>query len=368
MSEKLVFHSVAEIFPLMTDTEFANLCADILQNGLREEIWTHDDQIIDGRNRYNACLQTGVEPRFRAWHGTGSLVAFVVSLNLHRRHLSESQRAMVGARIATMRQGERSDLLPDGGRLSQTDAAHLLNVSVRSVSRAAKVLDEGVQGLTDMVEAGELSVATASAIAAQPKGKQIRLIKKEKNKIVSYASNLKVERTLKKARTTHDICLICNPIPKDEIPQARFVAFLQVLARRVPGNFSRYIYSVVEEIEELEVADIVRDDFEKILSAIDAGYQHEADIARYTGLDRKLLKEHLKSLEDYEKIETVPQGGKTIMARGASKQLWQRKPIKNQVGKNNDGEDEDEFSPSTKFTGNPMPQSFQPRERLGRRP
>ena len=42
------------------------------------------------------------EPTFREWSGEGSLVAFVVSLNLHRRHLDESQRAMVAAKIANM--------------------------------------------------------------------------------------------------------------------------------------------------------------------------------------------------------------------------------------------------------------------------
>ena len=81
------FHSVANIFPMMSAEEFAALKADIQTNGLREPIWLHDNQIIDGRNRYNACEAVGVEPRFREWDGKGSLVAFVVSLNLVRRRL-----------------------------------------------------------------------------------------------------------------------------------------------------------------------------------------------------------------------------------------------------------------------------------------
>ena len=60
---------------------------------------------------------------FIMWDSEGSVVAFVVSLNLHRRHLNESQRALVAAKIANMRQGERTDLSPLGERLSQDDAA-----------------------------------------------------------------------------------------------------------------------------------------------------------------------------------------------------------------------------------------------------
>ena len=49
----------------------------------------------------------------------------------------------VAAKIATMRQGKRTDLSPLGERLSQGQAAELLNVGKHSVERVKKVLDEG---------------------------------------------------------------------------------------------------------------------------------------------------------------------------------------------------------------------------------
>ena len=83
------FHPVAEIFPLMQGEQYDKLVQDIRENGLQESIWMHpDERIIDGRNRYRACLDAGVEPRFRTWEGEGSLIRFIVSLNLHRRHLT----------------------------------------------------------------------------------------------------------------------------------------------------------------------------------------------------------------------------------------------------------------------------------------
>lgn len=104
------FHEVANIFPMMQGEEFDALKADIDTNGLREPIWLHQDgRIIDGRNRYLACCDLGIEPQYRTWNGAGSLVAFVVSLNLHRRHLTPMQRAGVAVDILPMLEAEAKE-------------------------------------------------------------------------------------------------------------------------------------------------------------------------------------------------------------------------------------------------------------------
>ena len=64
------------------------LVADIKENGLIMPIETYQGKIIDGRNRYKACLEASVEPEFNEWNGKGSLISHVVSLNLNRRHLT----------------------------------------------------------------------------------------------------------------------------------------------------------------------------------------------------------------------------------------------------------------------------------------
>ena len=88
------FHPAANIFPLMQGEAFESLVADIRAHGQHEPIWLFNGKIIDGRNRYRACLEAGVEPKFRQYDGTEEwLVQFILSANLERRHLTSDQRA-----------------------------------------------------------------------------------------------------------------------------------------------------------------------------------------------------------------------------------------------------------------------------------
>ena len=207
------FHETAAIFPMMTGAEFAALVADIKANGLREPIWTWNGQIIDGRNRFNACQEAGIKPSFQEWNGQGSLVAFIVSLNLHRRHLDESQRALVGARIKPMfeaeakeRQGQRTDIranLPEGGR-ARDDAAAAVNVSSRSVESASKVLREGGPELIKALEAGTISVSAAATIADAPKPEQAEIVARGTDEILAVARRLKREKKERLAVARHE--------------------------------------------------------------------------------------------------------------------------------------------------------------------
>ena len=87
------FHVVTELFPLMSGVAFEELAADIKKNGLREPILCDaEGSILDGRNRYRACLQAGVEPRFVEWKGEGALPELALSLNLYGTWTSRSAR------------------------------------------------------------------------------------------------------------------------------------------------------------------------------------------------------------------------------------------------------------------------------------
>jgi hypothetical protein len=157
--QRVEFHPIANIFPLMEGEAFEALCSDIKENGLREPIILHEGKVLDGRNRWRACEREGVKPWTGAFNGSDPL-AYVVSLNLHRRHLNESQRAMVAERIANMRRGDNPQIC---GLVSQPQAAEMLQVSERSIQSAAKVRRQGTPDLAAAVERGEVAVSTAAS-------------------------------------------------------------------------------------------------------------------------------------------------------------------------------------------------------------
>jgi N6-adenosine-specific RNA methylase IME4 len=157
-------HPAANLFPMLPDAELASLAYDIKENGLREPVIMFGAHLLDGRNRWRACELAGVEPKLRDWSGTQEqALRYGISLNLNRRHLDESQRAMVAARVADMRQGERRDL-QQICRTSQTDAASLLSVAARSVGDARKVIDKGTPELAAAVDSGKVAVSAAALL------------------------------------------------------------------------------------------------------------------------------------------------------------------------------------------------------------
>ena len=166
-------HELANIFPMLGDEELKELCADIDKNGLAEPITVYEGKILDGRNRWMACTTLGIEPKTIEYTGNDPL-AFVLSKNLHRRHLTTSQRAMIADELASMRQGERTDKEPcrNSGKVGQEEAAKRLNVSRDSVQQARKIRTEAIPDVAEAVKSGKLSVNGAVKLADAPPEEQ----------------------------------------------------------------------------------------------------------------------------------------------------------------------------------------------------
>ena len=213
--KKYDYHLAACIFPAMDDEALQGLAEDIRVNGLKNPIELWHDAIIDGRNRSLACIIAGVPPRYVEVQ-VDDPVAYVLSKNLHRRHLTESQRAMVAARVKDMyeesaknRQGERTDLADDDLMMWECRCGHMnsphdeecgschfveqaemlvnmvenlppsygkardkageaVGVSGKSVDFAEKVIESGNDDLIKAVDSGKIKVSKAAKIAALP--------------------------------------------------------------------------------------------------------------------------------------------------------------------------------------------------------
>jgi hypothetical protein len=168
---RLSQHPISAAFPAMGDAEFASLVNNIKVNGQKLPITVYDDQVLDGWHRYQACQQLRIAPKLEDFAG-GDPVSFVLSLNLERRHLTDSQRAMVAAKLANLDHGgdrKRAIKSPHGDlKVTQAEAATRLKVKKRSVERAKAVLKHGTPALVNDVETGKVPVATAAKQVKAP--------------------------------------------------------------------------------------------------------------------------------------------------------------------------------------------------------
>lgn len=223
-------HPFADLFPMLDAADSAELRADIAAHGLRDLVTLYDGQILDGRNRFRALMdiaklgmtykgraltevdlhddvmpavELGSGHFFRRFRGSeAEALEYVLSKNLHRRHLNEAQRALVAANLATLGQGrpaaEKTRQLAD---LSQGEAAERLHVSERSIQRAAVVRDHGVSELNAAVQRGELAISTAAQLARLPADEQARLIREaaDPKALAKVAKEFRAEKQAAKA-------------------------------------------------------------------------------------------------------------------------------------------------------------------------
>jgi N6-adenosine-specific RNA methylase IME4 len=259
------FHPLSELFPLMQDREFDELVADVKANGLREPIWTYEGQILDGRNRWRACEAAQLAHRpMRAYEGDDP-VSFVVSLNLHRRHLDESQRALVAARIATLPLGANQHTA-SANLPTQAEAADMLKVSERTVRTARRVVDEGAPELVSAVEGGRVSVSAAADVAELPKEEQRQIVAKGEREILEAAKQIRAKKSEeRRAERVERVAAMANPSPS--LPTQRYPViyadppwryeFAESESRAIENQ---YPTMTLDEIRGLDVAGMSTDD------------------------------------------------------------------------------------------------------------
>ena len=223
------FHEIANIFPMMTGDDYNALKDDIAANGLIESVVIYEGKILDGRNRYRACkdLDFGLTTMGVDTYDGDDPFGYVISKNLHRRHLNTTQRAVIAARLVTMPVGRNWNNSANlQNKISQPEASEMLNVSTRSLASVNEVM-EGAPDLLPAMESGEMTV-----------NKAIQTMRKRE--VVADLESIEIQEA-KAIEGVYDVIVIDPPWPMEKIE--RNVAPQQV-------SFE-YPTMSIEEIKEL---------------------------------------------------------------------------------------------------------------------
>jgi ParB-like chromosome segregation protein Spo0J len=114
-------HPLSKLFPPISEENFGKLAVDIKLNGLHQPIVRYQGQILDGNNRYRACELVKIAPKFTEFTGDDAAARnYVISANIHRRHLSPDQRRDIIAALLKADPGQSNRLIADTAKASHT--------------------------------------------------------------------------------------------------------------------------------------------------------------------------------------------------------------------------------------------------------
>ena len=259
------FHSLADVFPMMEEADLRQLAYDIEKNGQKETIKVWQGKIVDGRNRYKACLLRDVDPKFEELTFEPTL-EYVCGLNIQRRHLNETQRAWIAAKLAKVH------------ICTQAGGAKMMNVSVRSVLNASSIMKDAIPEISEEVAKGRISAST---------GEKISKLDADTQKSIS---RLKPKQMLKAAR-------LAKQTKEDPAPRTHIIKFT------VTEEEFRLINNAVKRIG-------TPDTQEELIREALLGYCHNAYPASIKDLKRPFQmkrsysnKDHMPGKNGYSKYE-----------------------------------------------------------------
>ena len=196
-------HRLAAYFPIMEGEKFDKFVEDIKLNGQLEPIVTFKGEILDGVNRFKACQFLGIEPMFKEYKGADPL-HYVISVNVHRRHLSESQLGIISNEMlpefekeAKKRQGNYSgttgpevDTLvidSEGFARAREQVAKEFGIGGRTVGRAKRIMEKASPEKVELIKRGKESLFSVD------KELKIEAEKERKEKAISEGRTQKTE-------------------------------------------------------------------------------------------------------------------------------------------------------------------------------
>ena len=258
-------HPLAEMFPPLSKEEFDDLCIDIRTYGLRDAISVYQEQILDGRHRYQACVLEGIEPRYDYLPDDTNPMSYVISTNLLRRHLTDSQRHAVAVDMSMWS-------APGGDRKSENHSSNSMNDFPTQIE-AAKILSVGLEGIYKAKQVKQKSAKLFDAVksgiisthdAYKAKNYDSDVVKQAVESIKSGDSDTiaKYVAKLKQANVIEQLSAQNTQLQGDKIypvlladPPWKY-DFSTTLNRAIENQ---YPTMTVDELKQLPVGDIAHD-------------------------------------------------------------------------------------------------------------
>ena len=206
----------AAMLPLMTEEEFAELQQSIEEDGLRNAIKLNaQEKVVDGRNRFLACLACDIEPTFE--YSEIDDVKEVDIQNFKRRNMEPGRRAIYYLRLhglpedsavlkaadpapeAAKTEGKsKADRKPGaasttmvatGPKKTREEAAKEAGVAVRTLQQATNVMKHAEPEIQDAVASGDIPVSAGEAIATLPPEEQREIVNAGSSAEITQAAN-----------------------------------------------------------------------------------------------------------------------------------------------------------------------------------
>lgn len=242
-------HPAADLLPAMSTEEFASLKVDIAGNGLRQPIVLHLGTVLDGRHRLRACKELGVEPLFVDFDG-GDPIAFVLSSNVHRRHLTASQRAAVAVEAETMFKAQAEKRQRAAGPRS---AAKRIGKTVTPKREEASDGGEAIGQAAKAVGASRTTAAKAKAVKkAAPE--KFEAIKRGEVTVDAAAKQVAAERAAAVEKSMEKAVRAMVPGAAEDIDRARLKATYSKHMTGVGGLLALDPKKVAEVLDDLDLS------------------------------------------------------------------------------------------------------------------
>ena len=174
-------HPLTEVFADIETgvDDYKELQRSIELIGQQQPIILYEGKVLDGMTRQMICISNKIKPVYEDYKGSDPL-AYLISVNYARRHLSTSHKAIIGARLVNTQRGGKAGVSSNVQDctlvVDRKKAAQIVNTSPRSVSKGSKVINQGVPLLQEAVMKGRMGIEEATEIASKPHEEQERIL------------------------------------------------------------------------------------------------------------------------------------------------------------------------------------------------